>query len=192
MSSTERLTEGLAAFQLTTVQHTNYTEHTDCTGYTEKWLKVRDIGRGGFSLVRLEEESKTKELRAVKAVDIRKNCQINPLREIHALAKLKTAQSPSGAIEKGRKLLTFWQWGPYFVEFRGWWEEHDADRDIHRLHIAMDFLENGDLEAYLQHRCVEEKVGKTIMKQVFEGLEFLHAKGFTHRDIKPSVCEPIG
>jgi serine/threonine protein kinase len=56
----------------------------------------------------------------------------------------------------------------------------------------MEFVEGGDLEAYLQSRVIDEKDGKTIMKQLFEGLEFLHGKGFTHRDIKPSVSEPIG
>jgi serine/threonine protein kinase len=51
----------------------------------------------------------------------------------------------------------------------------------------MEFFERGNLEKYLEHRFVHEEEGKTIMKQVFEGLEFLHAKGFTHRDIKPRV-----
>jgi serine/threonine protein kinase len=57
----------------------------------------------------------------------------------------------------------------------------------------MEYCKEGDLEKYLQdHGVFNEEDGKTIMKQIFQGLEFLHGESFTHRDLKPSVCEPIG
>jgi serine/threonine protein kinase len=108
VSSTERVTERLAAFQLATVQHTDHTEHTDYAGRIENWFVVRVVGEGTYGLVRLEQQSKTNELRAVKTVKIGpKSTRV--WREIHALAELTKAQSspppplPAVAIRKEKK-----------------------------------------------------------------------------------------
>jgi hypothetical protein len=91
-----RSAELLATFQLTTVQHADHTEHfaKDHTEHTEKWFKDRFLGQGSFGRVWLERESRTKELRAVKIVDLGTKARIDPVRELHALAQITNVQIP--------------------------------------------------------------------------------------------------
>ena len=50
----------------------------------------------------------------------------------------------------------------------------------------MEYLPNGDL-----HQCLgsplPESEAKQVISQVLEGLQFMHGKGFAHRDLKPAV-----
>jgi hypothetical protein len=70
----------VAAFELRTVQNKDYTEHVT------KWARIKDLGQGSFGKVWLEEESSSKQLRAIKAVW--RDSKIDYLREIRALAAL--------------------------------------------------------------------------------------------------------
>jgi hypothetical protein len=78
--SSPNSTELVAAFELKTVQHQDYTQHLT------KWLKIKDLGQGSFGKVWLEQETSSKQLRAIKAVW--RGSQIDYLREIRALAAL--------------------------------------------------------------------------------------------------------
>lgn len=51
-------------------------------------------------------------------------------------------------------------------------------------YIAMEFLTGGDLNDYLNKGCTRREA-LTIVKQVASALDFAHAKGIVHRDIKP-------
>lgn len=50
----------------------------------------------------------------------------------------------------------------------------------------MEYLPNGDLHKYLTSPLSEE-AGQDIIFQILEGLQFMHNKGFAHRDLKPAV-----
>ena len=52
--------------------------------------------------------------------------------------------------------------------------------------MTMEYLPHGDLQKYLGS-AIPEGEGQSIVYQVLEGLEFMHERGFTHRDLKPAV-----
>lgn len=51
----------------------------------------------------------------------------------------------------------------------------------------MEYFEHGDLARYIHEISTENEVRK-ITIDVLEGLKFMHAEGFAHRDLKPQVC----
>jgi calcium/calmodulin-dependent protein kinase I len=67
-----------------------------------------------------------------------------------------------------------------FVEFQGWYENDES------VFIAMEFIENRDLDSKLTEPLPEEEA-RTITLQLVEGLMFLHENNFVHRDFKPKV-----
>ena len=52
----------------------------------------------------------------------------------------------------------------------------------------MEYLPKGDLQRYLNSPLPEE-AGQDITFQLLEGLQFMHNKGFAHRDLKPAVSK---
>lgn len=60
----------------------------------ETWTNIRELGRGGFGVVRLQQEQRTKQLRAVKEVSHLSASLIDPLRELVAMAELAKVRLP--------------------------------------------------------------------------------------------------
>ncbi|KEF61421.1 CAMK protein kinase [Exophiala aquamarina CBS 119918] len=165
--------ETVDVFRLPTIFHPDYVEHHIVFSdrrrnirrgkKLKRWKTMREIGRGGFGIVYLQEEEKSQKLRAVKQLlrPASQESSLNPLRELTAMATLS-------------KELT------NFVEFQGWYQNET------HLYIAMEYFEFGDLG-----QCVTaplpEGEAQSIIFQVAEALEFMHEKHFTHRDLKPSV-----
>lgn len=54
----------------------------------------------------------------------------------------------------------------------------------------MEYIEHGDLSSHLKQPLPEEEA-RTITFQLVEGLMFLHANAFVHRDVKPKVSASI-
>uniref|UniRef100_A0A7S1TDK2 Protein kinase domain-containing protein n=1 Tax=Compsopogon caeruleus TaxID=31354 RepID=A0A7S1TDK2_9RHOD len=53
--------------------------------------------------------------------------------------------------------------------------------------VVMDFMAGGTLESLLDHTGKQpENVCRIIIRQVLEGLEFLHQNDVVHRDVKPA------
>ncbi|TKA61292.1 hypothetical protein B0A49_12344, partial [Cryomyces minteri] len=62
------------------------------------------------------------------------------------------------------------------------------------LYIIMEYVPCGDLQGYLQNNGVlPEHLAKTMARQIFKSMAYLHQKKITHRDIKPDniliACE---
>jgi tRNA A-37 threonylcarbamoyl transferase component Bud32 len=51
----------------------------------------------------------------------------------------------------------------------------------------MEYLENGDLGNYINNPIPETEAAG-IIRQLLEGLGYMHESGFVHRDLKPEVC----
>lgn len=92
--------ETVDLFRLPTIFHANHVEHHITFSdrrrnirrgkKLKRWKTTREIGRGGFGIVYLQEEEKSQKLRAVKQL-LRPASQENslsPLRELTAMATL--------------------------------------------------------------------------------------------------------
>ena len=64
---------------------------------------------------------------------------------------------------------------------------YDAGEDNGILYLAMEFIEGSTLEALIrQQRTIATFQTIDIIRQVCVGLDFAHAKGIIHRDVKPA------
>ncbi|KAM5353855.1 hypothetical protein ACJ41O_000505 [Fusarium nematophilum] len=146
----------------------------------EKWIRQRELGRGGFGTVLLErrdpESPADHNLRAVKMLDMTK---ISPedfdyVRELEALAKFSQEKYAS-----------------FFVKSYGWFFDDPNVANPGALFIAMEYCEAGDLKTYLEKmhreggRLSEDEV-QDMTGQLLQGLLFMHENGFAHRDLKPA------
>lgn len=76
--------------------------------------------------------------------------------------------------------LTGHQRSDLFVQFTGWFE------DTNSIHIAMEYIADGDLFQYIIGYPVKAKTeAKVITLQILAGLVVLHERGICHRDLKP-------
>lgn len=69
-----------------------------------------------------------------------------------------------------------------FSELMYWFEDETA------FYVAMKFYPEGSLNVHCKEP-VYESDGITIMKQVFEGLRFLHGEGIIHADLRSEVID---
>lgn len=64
----------------------------------------------------------------------------------------------------------------------GWFEDKD------HIYIAMEYVEHGDLDMYLNAYPAKAKTeAKEITRQILKGVTVLHDKQICHRDLKPKV-----
>ena len=79
------------------------------------------------------------------------------------------------------------QYENYFVKSFGWYSTDD------KIFITLEYLEHGNLQQYLGTPLPEQE-GQCLVHQIVEGLNFMHDRGFAHRDLKPAVsldCKQI-
>lgn len=70
---------------------------------------------------------------------------------------------------------------PHVLAPYGW-----AAEDEHVV-IAMDLSDGGTLENVIQdHGAFSDKVAEEILRQLLSALQFVHAEGWIHRDVKPA------
>ncbi|KXG46890.1 uncharacterized protein PGRI_036360 [Penicillium griseofulvum] len=129
----------------------------------EVWKKKRDLGIGIFGTTWLEECVSQGKLRAVK--EVRKlvpgSRSMDYNRELEAIARF-SQQKYDGC----------------FVKSSGWFENTEC------LFIAMEYFPLGDLQKYMT-QLFREREAQQITFQLLEGLDFMHASGFAHGDLKP-------
>ena len=53
------------------------------------------------------------------------------------------------------------------------------------IFLIMEHCGGGDLKKYMNHRPMREKPLKMYMRQLMEGLKYLHERNIMHRDLKP-------
>lgn len=129
---------------------------------TERWTRVKKVGRGGFGRVYLERDM-VGRFRAVKELskEFNEAQRQDYLRELFAMAYFSKDQA-------------------CFPYFRGWYEDRE------NIYIAMEYFELGDLLNCVPKPLSEAETRK-IAFQLTEALAVLHSKNITHRDLKPEV-----
>ncbi|GFS38609.1 hypothetical protein NPIL_572631 [Nephila pilipes] len=125
------------------------------------------LGRGVSSTVRRCVEKDTGREYAAKIIDISADTDDSSgsLREatLREIASLKLVAGH-----------------PYIIEL------HDVFESSTFIFLVFELCKNGELFDYLTNVvALSEKKTKTVMKQLFEAVEFIHSKHVVHRDLKP-------
>ena len=123
------------------------------------------LGAGAFGAVYLGIHEETGEMIAVKKVTLGPPCD----------ATAKQIEQLAGEIRLMKALDH-----PNVVKYL------HAQRKDTDLYIYMEYLSGGSLASVLsKFQTLGEKVVRIYMRQVLEGLKYLHQKNIVHRDIKP-------
>jgi serine/threonine protein kinase len=83
-------------------------------------------------------------------------------------------------------VANFSKYEHYFVQSYGWFENRES------VFITMEYLRLGDLARFRDRDGpFSEKTAGLIVRQVLEGIRFMHEINFAHRDLKPSVSDLV-
>ncbi len=125
---------------------------------------IKELGRGGFGVVFLGEDRKSRKQVAVKLMIVRGAVQEREIknfeREIRNTASLSH---------------------PNIVQFQNY-GHHEA-----MFYLVMEYCDGGDLAGLLTQRGRSMPINslKRIMLDSLRGLAYAHSQGFVHRDLKP-------
>ncbi|KAF7172456.1 hypothetical protein CNMCM5623_004631 [Aspergillus felis] len=136
----------------------------------KNWMKGSLIGEGSFGSVFLALHAITGELMAVKQVEIpsatkgtefdkRKNSMVTALK--HEIELLQGLHHPN------------------IVQYLG------TSADDQYLNIFLEYVPGGSIATMLkQYNTFQEPLIKNFVRQILEGLSYLHSRDIIHRDIK--------
>jgi len=117
------------------------------------------LGRGHFAVVRRAVDKKTGEMVAVKHID-------------------KSMVERDETLEREIQILSVTD-HPRIVKLRGIFDSPDT------MYIVMDLMEGGELyDEIIRRETFTEKEASYVLQQLLEALDYLHDKGFVHRDLK--------
>ncbi|KAK1236529.1 ATP binding [Marasmius sp. AFHP31] len=133
-----------------------------------KWIKGALIGSGSFGQVFLGMDAATGTLMAVKQVELPTGSSANNERKMSMLS----------ALEHEIELLQEMQ-HDNIVQYLYSSLEDDC------LNIFLEYVPGGSVTALLRnYGAFEETLVKNFVRQILQGLSYLHERGIIHRDIK--------
>ncbi|KAF9265418.1 Pkinase-domain-containing protein [Marasmius fiardii PR-910] len=133
-----------------------------------KWIKGALIGSGSFGQVFLGMDASTGTLMAVKQVELPTGSSAN----------LERKKSMLSALEHEIELLQDLQ-HDNIVQYLYSSLENDC------LNIFLEYVPGGSVTALLRnYGAFEETLVKNFVRQILQGLSYLHERGIIHRDIK--------
>ena len=135
----------------------------------EIWRRKKNpVGKGGYSQVYLYKNGRSR-------------CAVKRIANISGGGRTSSAE-----LENEKAALIKLSDHERFVRFIGWFAYKDIE------YFALEYVQLGNLEDNLGKRkedglpLSEEEI-KCILTQILEGVEFMHAEGYIHRDLKPQV-----
>ena len=148
------------------------------------------LGTGGFAVVKKATHTRTKRLYAVKIVNVTSGGSVNAAADDDAmtigevaeeirLTMSLSAASKSHAVKVYDFYVAYPKLGGTRLKARG------AQNDPTKVYVVMELLNGGDLlEAITSEGVFCERDAAMIMHRLFIGLQTMHAKNVTHRDLK--------
>ena len=134
-----------------------------------KWMQGALIGQGSFGSVFLALHSVTGELMAVKQVEVPSNSN-------STMDKRK--ESMVAALKREIDLLRDLQ-HPNIVQYLG------SNSDAEHFNIFLEYVPGGSVAAMLNsYGQLQEPLIRNFVRQILEGLSYLHGMDIIHRDIK--------
>ncbi|UJR26570.1 hypothetical protein I4U23_007891 [Adineta vaga] len=138
----------------------------------------RELGRGGFATVREARRKADSRLVACKIVERKKLEQAN----IHHRHVIPSSRSVSLLDRLNAEITIHHQ-----VKHNNIVELLNYFYDDQSVYLILELCSGGDLERYLKEKkSFTEAETQHIVKQVVDGLVYLHSHGIIHRDIKLS------
>ena len=121
------------------------------------------IGKGAFSVVKLAQHAQSRDFFACKIIS--KSFFSKPSFAVRFEAEVRVMQQMRH---------------PHVVSLT------DVMQDSQYIYIFMEFCPNGELFQHIvDKRYLNEGEAKQFLKQIVEGLRYVHSCNVTHRDIKP-------
>ncbi|KAL8987137.1 MAG: hypothetical protein Q9177_003630 [Variospora cf. flavescens] len=134
-----------------------------------KWMKGALIGQGSFGSVYLALHAITGELMAVKQVEV-------PSNSISTLDKKK--ENMINALKREIDLLRDLQ-HKNIVQYLG------SNSDDEHFNIFLEYVPGGSVAGMLNsYGQLQEPLIRSFVRQILDGLSYLHGKDIIHRDIK--------
>ncbi|XP_032594677.1 phosphorylase b kinase gamma catalytic chain, skeletal muscle/heart isoform isoform X3 [Drosophila grimshawi] len=139
-------------------------------GFYAKYEPKEILGRGISSTVRRCIEKETGKEFAAKIIDLGATTEAGETNPYHMLEATRQEIS----------ILRQVMGHPYIIDLQDVFES-DAF-----VFLVFELCPKGELFDYLTSVVtLSEKKTRTIMRQIFEGVEYIHAKCIVHRDLKP-------
>ena len=128
-----------------------------------KYLLTAFLGKGGMAVV----------YRAVSGKDLKTGEHV-AVKVLSAVEDEQTIQRFHREVKICQKLIH-----PNIVSLYDWGKDEDL------IYLAMELIEGGSLEDRLKEGNLSYGEALRIFNEILAGMEFAHAQGVTHRDLKP-------
>ena len=144
-------------------------QHLDNTNWDDfKYMKGAMIGQGSFGTVFLALHAVTAELMAVKQVEMPSNSTVMDAKKNNMIEALKHEISLLRDLKH-----------PNIVQYLG------SNSDEDHLNIFLEYVAGGSVATMLvNYGSLPEQLISNFVRQILQGLNYLHSKDIIHRDIK--------